>query len=201
MMLKSIPLLYMKRRRSEERSLNKMTFTEKVQQPRMILRIFLVLLLLATVIFCVFVWNETRIRTLDADSVKTVTEDDGFLWKVNKIKTERGRRLHFDISGWCVKTGEDQKAAEMHVVLKNERTGQYLIVPTNLSSNEDVAKMLKKKLKQKYDYTYCGFEAVYHRTGKLNFDEDTFDICLLVRFNDMEDSVLINTGEVLHADN
>jgi hypothetical protein len=178
-----------------ERGGCEMTFTEKVQQPRMILRIFLILLLIATVVFGVFVWNETRIRTLDAEGIKTVTEEDGYQWKIDQVKIEQGRRMHFDISGWCIKTGEDQTAAAIHVVLKKESTGEYLVVPTNVSKREDVTKSLGGK----YDYTFSGFEATYHETKKLNFSEEAFDIYLLAKFNDMEDNVLINTGEVLYA--
>ncbi|MEE8886195.1 MAG: hypothetical protein SOI56_06465 [Eubacteriales bacterium] len=174
-----------------------MSFKDKIQQPRMILRIFLVLILIATAFFILLVWNTARIRTVDVSEATLVTEQGDYEWEIEKIETPRGRHLHYDIAGWCIKTGEDQVALTLHVVLKNERTDEYLMVPTRLSDRSEDEEPLSKK----YDYTHCCFEASGVESSKLNFSEDTFDVYLLCKFNEDDEQILIDTGETLYAEN
>lgn len=126
--------------------------------------IFLGIILL-TLIWILLVYNSTRIRKIDGATYPVKSLYDGYTLCLDDIKCEEDNiPLTKDvlvISGWMVKKGEDTKNVRLRIVLKNDDTGEYFMLPTTLLQRQDVTTYLDDG----HNYDISGFNAKILQTA------------------------------------
>lgn len=122
---------------------------------------FIVLLLCALAVcfaigWGVLVWNENRILHLSASDVN-VTKDSTYRAEIENVSWKRDdislTKDFIVISGYLYRSGVAVEKAAIRIVLKDPASGEYLVLPTDLTVRTDIT----EKNNDGNNYDYCGF--------------------------------------------
>lgn len=138
------------------------TMEEKIvalQTRKGICGILFVGMILLLAIWILLVHNSTGIKKIDGEIYPVKNISDGYALCLDEIKCENDNILLtedlLEISGWMIKQGEDTNNVRLRVVLRNEVTGEYLMLPTTLLQRPDVTDYYNDG----HNYDVSGFEA------------------------------------------
>ncbi len=148
-----------------------------------ILFLFFSVILLG-VLWAILIWNELRIVEFDTDQVSVVSLEDGYRGYLETVHYKEDDNAITDdfimLSGWLIKPGEDIQAASIKIVLKNEDTSQYYLIPTMMDVREDVTGYFSDGC----NYHHSGFEMKIPYEGKIQTDLYDYGIYALYTRNE-----------------
>jgi hypothetical protein len=104
----------------------------------------------------ILIWNENRIRHLSSADVNVTAASDydaeieSVSWKRDDISLTSD---YVTISGHLYRRGTSVERSAIRIVLKDPGTGNYLVLPTDLTLRTDIT----EKIHDGNNYDYCGF--------------------------------------------
>ncbi len=131
-------------------------FIELIHSKRFVAAFFVVMGVIYAVCWMVLVRNENRIYTLKPEDV-VLSDASGYGFNVENVDWEKDEisitEDYVYISGWLVKPGEQSDKVAIKIVLKDLNTGEYFVVPTEVTVRSDVTDLYNDG----NEYDYCGF--------------------------------------------
>lgn len=104
--------------------------------------IFFVGIILLMAIWISLVHNSTAIKKINGEMYPVKNISDGYAVCLDDIRCGNDNNPLtedlLEISGWMIKPGVDTNNVRLRVVLRNEVTGEYLMLPTTLLQRPDV---------------------------------------------------------------
>lgn len=146
-------------------------------------------IVILTVIFRIFVYNCTKIRGIDGQTIPIKSLSDGYAFALDECIYEGDgyplTRDMLQISGWLIKRGENSKGINLRIVLNNTDTGEYLLLPTMLAQRADVTSAYNDG----HNYDNSGFSVCLPLSA---VDFDNFDYSLMALYSLNGDACLID---------
>lgn len=160
---------------------------DKLQNQKVI-KIWLLTAVLGLLLgWAVLVWNETRIRQLNAEDVVTDSLDEGYGYYIDYLNYE-GNLI---VEGWFAKIGEDIRNVSIKFVLRNIRTGRCYMIPTTMKIRKDVTAYYKDG----HDYDNSGFSINIPPDKRVQNNGNDYEMLILYGLNNSEK--LISLGASL----
>lgn len=106
---------------------------------------FFVVTNIFVLLLCFFLsWYEMRIKKIEISDIPELVQGDNVRFCIDKAKckTDRYDGNLLEIEGWCVIVGKTTSPVAMHVLLKNEKTGLVLELPTCILKRGDVTEAI-----------------------------------------------------------
>ena len=153
---------------------------EKIVLPYLLGCVILIILL-----WLFLVWHEQRIKSISFD-LDNLSDINDFTFAIDLVSYQRDERPITEdtvkINGWLVKLDEEIKNCTIHIVLKDSKSNQCYLLPTQIVEREDVTQSLFDEYKQ-YNYNQSGFSVSvpYKKLGN-NYSRD-YEIMALYILN------------------
>lgn len=162
----------------------------KLCSDRVITISFEILLLIALIFYTILTFKESRADKFDAATIKAVSKDMGFDYRLEDVKKYKSRAKNYiEIKGWVVETGLDSREADtIKVALKNVKTGVYYYIPTIRKLRKDVT----KRFYDGFEYDDSGFEAKLEYGKEINPEENEYEIFIML--NNRAGRKIVKTG-------
>lgn len=157
---------------------------------------FLVTALIFIVVLCLFLaWHEMRIKKIDVDKLELQQTPDELVLTVKDAYYQGGSfgGENLLVDGWCLIRGRISMPVAIHVLLRDEDTDEYYMLPTNVEVSEEAKAAFAD---DGVEYDYSGFRANL-RCRKLKLDQRTYEVVILYQLGD--DVYLAPSGEYMKA--
>lgn len=168
-------------------------FMSRLQSKKGIIFLLILAVVLITGGWSALVFNENHIRSLNGNHADVISGKGGYIVRLDHVSYkhvgEPGTKDRIQISGWAVKRGVQttEKPVALKVVLKNEKTEEYYVIPTALHQREDVTKYFNDGC----DYSNSGFSIDIPYSWKINPDQYEYAVYILSQIDG--ETALIDT--------
>lgn len=162
-----------------------------LQTGKGILGMLLAGVMLLTLIWILLVCNSTGIKKIDGGLYEVKNLNEGYVLCLDNVQHEyEDTPLVNDslrISGWMIKPGEDTNSVRMRIVLRDDDTGEYLVLPTALLQRPDVT----ANYDDGHNYDVSGFE-VKISPRKIDLENSKYMLMMLYFLNGEEFLIELN---------
>lgn len=165
---------------------------ERLHTPKVIFSVFASGMLVIIVLCAFLSWNEMRIKEFVPQEVVELSVSDGVCVNLDTCTYEvKGYEADsIKISGYAIVPGRATELIDINVVLKDEQTDEYYILPTSIVLRTDVTEGINDGT----NYDYSGFDVDLNESL---FDLENNEYSVLVLYSVNNNTYLLNSEQMI----
>ena len=166
-----------------------------LQKKRALLFFSVAIFVVFSLVYYVFVLNDTKIQKLEIDPITIVGKSNinQYQYEIENLEWERDDTSFskdlIKIKGWLVKKGEGTNSASIKIVFQDTVSKEYYLLPTLMEDRDDVT----EKINDGQFYRYSGFSATVSYIDKLDNKNQDYALFALYQLNNKTILLPLNT--------
>lgn len=170
--------------------MNESKLLDKLQSKKFLLWLSIIIISVFLAIWILLVRNVTTVSQIDVSNIKT-DKISNYSFYIDELNADRSnisnKKDYIEMSGWFSVKNKEVDTVSLKVVLKNENTGIYYLIPTYFYSRQEVTSFINDG----YNHEYSGFSIKIPYLEDL--DNTDYEIYVLYTLNDQEKLISLDT--------